>query len=664
MAVTHFKITSRRPLANGQEFGDVGQYEEIVGILRYAVDPAHEANSRITDIDLSPRNADGLVEFAADVHIMRPVDAYKGRKTIVYDVLNRGNKVMLGQFNSAKAALPVPGEHPPTEVGNGFLMRQGYTAVWCGWSTDAPRLSGRMKLYAPDAVDRGMPITGKIFSQFQPQTRVKHLRLADRFHTPHAAADTLDPDALLTVRDQPDLEPRVIPRDQWSFALDDHGQAVEDANFLYMADGFEPGKMYQLTYTTIGAPVVGLGYIAMRDAVSFLKYGGTDDGNPTAGEVDRAIAFGVSQSARFLRHYLFMDFNQDEHGREVFEGVLPHVGGGMRGEFNQRFGQPSKDLPSVIAQMFPFSASPSTDPVSEETGGVLDRMSERGSNTKTFFTNTGAEYWRGDASLIHIDPSGRLDIEDHPSTRAYHFSATMHGPGIWPPTDTQETDGMRGQNLLNSVDYTPFMRALLVRLDEWISEDTPPPPSKHPRVDDGTAVPAASLARAFEGMPVKFPAHVPVPKRLDFGVDPNRERTLNLPPTPSEAYGSLVSDVDDDGNEIGGITHPDVSVPLATSTPWNLRHPDVGAPDQIMGLTGGPRGSTLPFARNAEERAFNNDRRPSIAERYPSKDQYLSLVKVQADALVADRYMLQEDVERVVTQAGVRWDWFTNGRGG
>lgn len=663
MAVTQFEITSRRPLASGESFGDIGQYEEVRGILRYAVDPEDPANSRITDLDLAPRNSAGKVEFAADVHVMRPVDASKGRRTIVYDVLNRGNKVMLGQFNSAVPTVISGDEDPPTEVGNGFLMRHGYTAVWCGWSPDAPRLAGRMKLYAPEAIDRGMPITGKIFSQFQPMSRVRHLRLADRFHTPHAAADTLEPDALLTVRDQPDLEPRVIPRDQWSFALEDHGQPVEDANFVYMADGFEPGKMYQLTYTTIGAPIVGLGYLAMRDAVSFLKYGEPEDGNPTAGEIDHAIAFGVSQSARYLRHYLYMDLNQDEAGREVFEGVLPHVGGGMRGEFNQRFGQPSKDLPSVIAQMFPFTASPSTDPVTEETGGVLDRMSERGSKTKTFFTNTGAEYWRGDASLVHIDPSGRSDVEDHPSTRAYHFSATMHGPGIWPPTDTQVIDGMRGQNLLNSVDYTPFMRALLVRLDEWIADDKAPPPSKHPRVDDGTAVPAASLVRAFEGIPVKFPAHIPVPRRLDFGVDPNRDAVHNLPPTPSEAFGSLVSDVDEDGNEIGGITHPDVSVPLATSTPWNLRHPDVGAPDQIIGLTGGPRGSTLPFARTAEERAANGDRRTSIAERYTSKTKYLGLVRKKADALVADRYMLEEDIERVVTQAGVRWDWFTNGHG-
>ena len=664
MSVTQFEITSRRPLAKGQKFGDVGDYEEVVGILRYAVDPGHEANSRITDIDLAPRNADGLVEFAADVHIMRPVDASKGRRKIVYDVLNRGNKVMLGTFNSASPAAVVAGDDPPSEVGNGFLMRHGYTSVWCGWSPDAPRLAGRMKLYAPDAIDRGMPITGRIFSQFQPMSRVRHLRLADRFHTPHAAADTLEPDALLTVRDQPDLEPRVIPRDQWSFALEDHGVPVEDANFVYMADGFEPGKMYQLTYTTIGAPVVGLGYLAMRDAVSFLKYGSAEDGNPTAGEIDHAIAFGVSQSARYLRHYLYMDLNRDEQGRDVFEGVFPHVGGGMRGEFNQRFGQPSKDLPSVIAQMFPFTASPSTDPVTEESGGILDRMTERGATTRSFFSNTGAEYWRGDASLIHIDPAGRTDIEDHPSTRTYHFSATMHGPGIWPPTDTQETDGARGQNLLNSVDYRPFMRALLVRLDEWITDDMPPPPSKHPRIDNGTAVPAASLARAFEGIPVKFPAHVPVPVRLDFGTDEKQERTLNLPPTPSEVYGSLVSDVDEDGNEVAGITHPDVSVPLATSTPWNLRHPDVGAPDQIMGLTGGPRGSTLPFARNAEERAAAGDRRPSIAERYTSKDQYLGIVQEKAEELVADRYMLHEDIERVVTQAGVRWDWFTNGHGG
>ena len=175
MAVTQFEITSRRPLAEGREFGDVGRYEEVQGILRFAVDPNHESNSRITDIGLAPRNAQGLVEFAADVHVMRPADPSKGRRRIVYDVLNRGNKVMLGHFNSAARGVLVAGANAPTEVGNGFLMRHGYTAVWCGWSPDAPRLAGRMKLYAPEAIDRVMPLTGRLFPQFQPMTRFAHL---------------------------------------------------------------------------------------------------------------------------------------------------------------------------------------------------------------------------------------------------------------------------------------------------------------------------------------------------------------------------------------------------------------------------------------------------------------------------------------------------------
>ena len=142
---------------------------------------------------------------------------------------------------------------------------------------------------------------------------------------------------------------------------------------------------------------------------------------------------------------------------------------------------------------------------------------------------------------------------------------------------------------------------------------------------------------------------------MDFG---NNENVIeNLPPKNGEFYGSLVSDVDNDGNEIAGIKHPDVAVPLATSTPWNLRHPDVGAPYQIIGLTGGPRGATVPFKKKKSD--DENDSRKSIEERYNSKEEYLNLISNYSKELIKERFLLEYDLENILHRSGERWDYFT-----
>ena len=144
----------------------------------------------------------------------------------------------------------------------------------------------------------------------------------------------------------------------------------------------------------------------------------------------------------------------------------------------------------------------------------------------------------------------------------------------------KDVDGMKGQNLLNSIDYTPLMRALLVNLDNWVSKNITPPQNEHPKISDGTAVNPNSLREKYSKIPMSFPEHFSFPRKMNFG---NDESVIDkLPPEQGEFYGSLVSDVDEDGNEIAGIKHPDVAIPLATSTPWNLRHEDVGAPYQII----------------------------------------------------------------------------------
>ena len=654
MSLVSIDIKEEKLLEEGKIFGKSGKYKEIIGLAKFSLDPNLEINKKVTDIENLSTNSEGMVEFTADVHIMLPVDMNKSNKKIIYDVNNRGNKVMLSQFNSASRGIMVAGVAPEDDTGNGFLMEEGYTLVWLGWSNDAPPIEGKLRLYSPEISKNGHPVLGKIYSQFQPLKDVNQIMLSDRMHVPFPAYNTNDQEAILSFKKYPDDDAIEIPREKWRFAWDDGNEVLDNPNFIYMEEGFKAGIMYQVSYKAYGAKATGLGLAATRDLISYLKYS-EDKNNPTSSSIDYAYAFGVSQSGRFLRQFIYLDFNYDSLDREVFDGIIPHVAGGMRGEFNQRFGQASKDLPSVIAQLFPSSSIPTEDIEIGKKEGLMDKLAKRKSNAKIFFVNTGAEYWRGDASLIHTTSDGKSDLESPSNARVYHLSSCMHGPGIWPPTDTQDVDGMRGQNLLNSIDYTPLMRALLVNLDNWVSKDINPPQSQHPKISDGTAVNPNSLREKYIKIPMSFPEHFSFPRKMNFGNDENVIN--NLPPDHGKFYGSLVSDVDDDGNEIAGIKHPDVAIPLATSTPWNLRHEDVGAPYQIIGLTGGPRGSTVPFKKNKTDDP--EDVRLSISERYSSKEEYLKLISEYSKELIKQGYLLEYDLENILDRSGSRWDYFT-----
>ncbi len=659
MPVTKLDITSVEPFAGGQTFGEVGAYNHLRGVAHFAVDPLHANNRAITDIELAPRDDDGRVRFSADFEMLQPADPDSGRGSVLFDVVNRGRKTILG-FNSAPRAMDPAA---PLEPGNGYLMREGYTIVWCGWQADVPDDPHLMGLSAPQALDAdGAPITGRILHQFQCNEPTNVFLLADRTHVPHPPTDADEIGATMTVRDHPNGDAEDIPRDRFQFVRVEDEQIEPDVNHVYMRDGFEPGRVYQLVYTTTGSEIVGLGMASVRDVVSFLKYESAESGNPCAGSVERAHAFGSSQSGRFLRTYIYYGMNEDEQGRIALDGIMPHVAGGMRGEFNLRFGQPSKDVCYIIPELFPFADTELTDPATGASGSLLDRMNESEAQAKIMFTNTSAEYWRGDAALIHTDFAAMRDAAQADNVRRYHFSGTMHGSGMFPPQTIRAMDGLKGQLPYNAVDYSPIQRALLAALDSWVRDGVEPPPSRHPSLDDGSGVESHTLREKFERIPgVVFPPRVTRAMRLDYGDETHLGRTVKLPAERGEEYPAIVSNVDDDGNELGGIRLPSVSAPLATNTGWNLRHPDNGNPDLVIGITGGLAGWTLPFRKTEAEREAAGDPRPSIEARFDSREAYLESVRDDANEMVAERYLLEEDVEREEDMAAVRYDYWMNG---
>ena len=638
MAVTSIDIKDRRPYADGTSFGEVGEYEQLDGVAYFAIDPTDPSNAQITDLGLAPRNASGLVEFSADFRILKPIDQQKGSHKLFFDVVNRGKPLSLMRINSAP-------ENDPMAPGNGYQMRHGYTQVWCGWQHDVPETPGLLRINVPNAQN----VEGRIAVTFQPNEESQTAMLSDRGHVPYSASNPDQPDAQMLVHDYDGGPATLIPRSEWSFGRLENGVLEPDPSRISMEQGFVPGKVYQCIYTTATAPVVGLGIVGVRDLISYLRYSDSPD-NPCAGDIQHSFAFGSSQSGRLLRHMLYLALNQDEADRTVFDGIIAHIAGGRRGEFNQRFGQPSSTVEASTASLFPFADIDQEDPETGQIDGLLKLLKGRAKVPKIFFTNTSSEYWGGHGALTHIDTTGVRDIVPYDQVRIYHFSGTQHSAGALPLAHTQAT-GAVGKHPFNWVDWRPLLRAAVANIDAWVTSNTAPPPSEHARLDEGTAVPGETLRSVYEAIPgFGFPAHIRNLARYDFGSD--QGITENLPPVTGVPYPALVSSVDQDGNELAGIRLPDVAVPLATVTGWNLRHPDTGGPDQTHKIMG----STMPFTFTRQERQDSGDPRPSVEERYASKDDYLDRVEGAARDLVSERYMLDEDVPGVGQMAGERYD--------
>jgi len=658
MAVTHLEVCSRKPYENGVSFGEAGQYEQIDGVMHFAVDAANPANVGIVDLDKAERGSDGQVHFLADFSLLQPADPSRANRRLLFEVLNRGRKAVMSHLQGATHSR-VPSER--IEPGDGYLMRHGWTLAWCGWQWDVVRGPAFMGLEAPQAGAGGQPIPGQVLVSFQPNLPQQDQVLADTSTAgatcPYPAADIEQADAELLVCDWPDAPRRVVPRQDWRFARDEGGTPVADDAHVWLKGGFQPGRIYELVYQTRICPIVGTGLLAVRDAATFLRHATEQEGNPCAGRIDSSYGYGESQSGRFLRHFLHLGLNVNEQGRQVFDGVLSDIAGARRGEFNHRYAQPSHLSTLSFGHLPPFTLQDETDPSTGTADGLLHRQSDRGGVPKVVLTNSSTEYYRAFCSLIHTDALGQHDVEPPPEARIYYFAGTQHVPGGLPLRSANPEDGRRGMYPFNVVSQVPLMRAALVNLDRWVSEGEEPPPSVFPRLSDGTALPAADVFDAFRDIPdaaVPKAERLRALRRLDLG--PEADQGIGCYPAQvGTQYPTYVSAVDGDRNEVGGIRLPDLTVPVATYTAWNPRHPSIGGKGQILEALG----STLPFAATEADRARTGDPRRSIANRYPDRDTYLAKVRQAATELVAQRYVLDEDAELLVRIAGERYDAFT-----
>ncbi|QCI63632.1 alpha/beta hydrolase domain-containing protein [Phreatobacter stygius] len=676
--IVRLDITRQEPAFGGRNFGQVGGYVRLSGKAHGEVDPNLPQNAIIQDIRLAPRNARGMVEYVTDIDILRPADPDRGNNILLFEVHNRGRKLMLRNFNDGLAGNQADYNNL-TDAGDGFLMAAGYTLVWYGWQADVAPGDGRLTLTVPAARNPdGSPLTGLVRAELTTATPAKTLNLSSGWFTglthasyPTASADNRTAFAdgflpTLTVRAR-QQEPRVaIPNGDWSFgACNDADGVTSGDRQICLPAGFQPGRLYELIYRAKDPLVTGLGFAATRDLAAFLKRRDKDlagTANPVFRRGQRAIIMGTSQSGRMIRSFIHLGFNRDEQGRTAFEGALPHIGGGLM-PLNVRFSQAGRAWGEQVDHLypaydFPFTYGRQRDPLTGRNQGLLDRCRANGTCPRIFHVATALEMWEGRQSLGLTDPMGRRDVTDPANVRTYIMASTQHGPANLPLPAAEPFGVCQQQQNPNPHIWT--LRALITGLTDWVVSDKAPPDSAIPRIADGTLV-APDQVR-FPPIPANAYGNVRRPQvrmlrvtnplfQLDYGpgyvaADTSGVITVEPPRQSTAGYGLLVPQVDGDGNDVGGLRSLFLQAPIGTYTGWNLGRKD-RFEDGFCSLAG----SFIPFARTRQERLDTGDPRLSIEERYPTPAAYAATVKAAAERLVAARYLLPDDAARLVGRA-------------
>lgn len=644
--VLRVEVTSRADVLGGKIFGDAGAYERIAGRVYFAVSVANPHNRRMVDLTNAVNLNHGEVAFSADFVALHPKDPRKGNGSMLLENPNRGRSRIVslvdgGDWDASK------------DPGDGWLLRNGFTFASLGWQWDAAG-EDALKLYAPIAKDHGKTITGLLRgdlmpSKAMPEIPLGHLILGNIGGTEYPVASPADPRNVLTVRDSRDALRTLIPHSQWQFAHMVDGRLTPSNRHIHLDGDFQPGKIYEYIYVVSDPVVAGLAFAAVRDFASYVKHA-SDSITP----VQRVYAEGISQNGRFLRNFLYDGFNADENGNIALDGVLAHVAGAGRGDFNYRFAQPSRDAQPTSSvffptDIFPFTDLPEKDPVTGRTEGLLDRAVSEKVVPKIFFSNTSYEYWGRVCALIHVTADGKQDAKISDNVRIYHFTGEQHFPGPWPPA--RGHGDLFGQEPESALPIRYFWRAMIANMDAWVRNGTLPPASSYPKIADGTLVSLNEYA--FPAIPgVNKPHEANAAYRLDFGPQWGDGILSVQPPRVGEAFPVLVPQVDVDGNERDGVRPPEITVPLATYASWNLRDASIGAPDQRVSF----EASYFPFPKTAVERQKSGDPRRSVEERYSGREDYLSRYAKAVDELVQQHWILPEDRDAQLKRAEQEWD--------
>jgi hypothetical protein len=665
--VTSITITSIVPAYGGASFGSVGPYQFVTGIANGAVDPADPKNAVIQDIALAPLDAKGRVEYSTNFQILMPVDESKGNHIMLTEIVNRGNELDPSFFN-----IGVTSSAP---AGDGFLENQGLTLVWTGWQADlvAPASNpGLVTMSAPIAHYRnGQTITGVVRSEWivSTPTSTQNILADSSSNTPGYASVTTSNAGLRLTERVHQNDPKVpIPNSDWAFAdcTSTPFPGVPNSQKVCLKNGFDTNHIYELIYTAKDPIVMGLGLAALRDVSAFFHNAATDDSgtaNPLAGQITHTLLNGISQSGRLLRTYLDLGFNEDESGKQVFEGMQPHIGS-LRNYINVRFSQPGrlagtqhteKQYPGPES---PLTYQPSFDPLTGQTSGIFDRCTQTGTCPKIVHTMTDIEYWEASGRGDTTDPLGTRDLSLPSNVRIYQFSSNQHG-GFSPLAALPTSTGICEQ-LPDANTYTYNIRALLVALEQWVANGTLPPASLYSRLDHRSLVPLNQIRfpriPGVTGPAGIFNTHIAYYRGPRYDADDLSGIIAIEPPIPLVEYPSLAPQIDVDGNDIDGLRSHILQAPLGTYTGWNVRAAGFSQGD-ACDLTG----SYIPFAATKAQRKASGDPRLSLQERYGSTAGYVAAVTAAVNSLVSQRLMLASDASGAISNATA---WFTEASAG
>jgi Alpha/beta hydrolase domain len=642
------QITAKEsPTFGGYSWPSVGQYEKIVGKAFGELDPNDLKNSVIVDLKLAPRNAAGKVEYSFDFYILKPIDLTRGNHKMLYEPPNRGRKTI------AALNRGVGGDDPGSVsdaslLANSFLMPQGYSIVFSGWDFSAGTSTAGFNTTITLPIARnpdGSSITGPSYEYIVTSG-------ATSYALSYPAA-TLDKSrATLTHRVHLNDKPEKVTASGWQYNGD--GTAIE---LLPAGTPFVANDIYEFNYTAKDPTINGVGFAAVRDWNAWLRYEAKDDSgtpNPLAGDIARIYTEVSSQPGRFLNDFRYLGFNQDENGRQVFDGMMQWIAAGDGINMNYRWSQPNRTERNrqdhlYIEGRFPFADVATTDPFTNKTDSRYARCERTHTCPFAMEIFSANEYWVKAASLMTTDPAGKEDVPDSPFTRIYFMSSMQHGTG---------NGSSKGscQQFLNPLDSQAVQRALFTAMDKWVTAGTPPPPSHIPKLSNGTLVKPDQNSTGFPHIPgVTYTGSMTTRYLLNYG--PNFYVTgipaLNPPtfappyqdnPANGPIYPSYVPKTDADGNDIAGVRLPEIQVPLATYTGWAIR----AAPQKGDGCEGS--GQYIPFPRTKADRLAAGDPRLSIEERYGNIETYSSKLRIAIDNLARSGYLLPFDAEQTLNK--------------
>jgi len=662
------------PAFDGRSFGSAGQFETLAGRAFGELDPYDPRNRVITDILLAPRNQNGMVEYVASFFLVKPTDMSRSSHLLWHDVPNRGRRVTIVEAE----------------------RRGGDVGLSSGWQGDS---SGRTVpgdandyVIVPVARDAdGSPVTGPVLGRIVnargPDSRPM---LVNGNPVPYEPSSLGTSVATLTTHASETIEgtigeTRTIASGDWAWAscsVSNPFPGTPDPTQICLQTGFDPELLYQVVFTAQDPPVLGIGYAAFRDVVSFFR-NATEDAegtpNPLANQITRVISRGRSQSGNFLRAFLQLGFNEDERGRQVYDGVWPIIAG-RRVSLNVRFAQPDGALKLYEAgSEGPQWWAPWEDTVRGlPVAGILDRCTASRTCPKILEHFGAAEAWGLMLSPGLVGTTVERDIPLPSNVRRYYIPSTQHGGGrggfgvdpLAPPACPGPNFG-RGVFPANPVPHSETVNALRFHFRNWVLHDTPPPPSQYPTMAAGTLVDPIKAAMGFPTIP-GVPSGAPtgmINPMLDYDWGPDFNYVdgsgipSNIPPVVKQVIRMKVARVDADGNEMGGVPTVLRDAPLGTYLGWNVVA-DGFHKGKICNYAGG----MIPFAGTRAERLASGDPRLSLEERYTSHDGYVEAVKAATVKAVTQGFLLQADADALVAQASasnvLRPDQTTTARAG